>query len=478
MVEPESASWSVLTRPVFKLLLDLQTPKSLKELEDQYPDIGIDTLMKCLTKLFHIQCISIDGRLCFDPRELWQKKHEFPYYINIHATSRCNFSCKYCYNTALMRGSDMTLETANYIQKRLFLELPLKHLTFQFHGGEPLLLFHTLIVPFAKSSEQLSKKFCKSSRVLVQSNGSLIDEEMARIIKDMDIGIGISLDGDEESHNLHRVYPDGRGTHRDVKKGFEQVIKLNKHTAPLACIREPWQYSSFVNYFIREEISDFVIRPVYPIGRGKEKGGITPENAKFFAYEFLKSMDILARQNEGKTVDYYRSEDIEKRKTIFRNIAYYLELLISKERTNMCYRSPCGAGNCIIAFDINGDIYPCEEMVAYKKFKIGNIFQRENLANIILESESYQMLNTRLVDNLNGCRICPWRHFCGGGCPSKITASGESLEYGDYYCKFLKIVLEEFAWKISHDPSLVTKTLSLEYLKENPLDSSLWRISL
>jgi uncharacterized protein len=478
VVEPESASWAVLDRASFDLLGHLGAPLSLRDLESMYSAIEPQRFRGHLLDLFRVQCISIDGRLCHNPEELWRKRNVFPYFINIHLTSRCNFACRYCYNSMSTIGEDMTLETAKYIQKRLFLESPSQHLTFQFHGGEPLILFYDVVVPFAKSAAELSRKYGKTSRVLLQSNGSLITEDMARIIKEMDMGLGISLDGDEASHNEGRVYPDGRGTYRESRRGLQRLLNLGKHTAPLACIHEPAQYAHFIDYFVNEGISDFVIRPAYPFGRGKESKGITPENAASFAREFLKTLDRVARQNRGKTLDFYAADEKEKRRTVFRNITYYLELLISRERPNMCFRSPCGAGNCIISFNTKGDIYPCEEMVVHDKFKIGNIYQRDNIATTILESNAYRTLNGRLVEHLEGCRQCPWRRFCGGGCPSKIAASNENLDYGDYYCAFNKVVLEECAWKIAEDPSIATGNLTLDYLCRHPVDSSLWKLSL
>lgn len=478
VVEPESASWTVLDRVSFGLLQELRAPHSLKELAHKYPHREISRLRKFLLDLFRVQCVSIDGRFCHDPQALWRKRNFFPYYINIHITSRCNFACKYCYNSTLTTGTDMTLETAKYIQKRMFLESPLRQMSFQFHGGEPMLLFHKLIVPFTEYAEELSRKYCKNARILLQSNGSLITEEMAKIIKKHEMGLGLSLDGDELTHNRSRVYPDGRGTYREARRGLQLMIDAKKHTAPLSCIHEPREYSHLVNHYIQEGISDFVIRPPYPMGRGKNSKGITPENAASFAREFIKTLHTVARQNRGKTTDFCNTDDLENRRTVFRNLTYYLELLISRDRPNMCYRSPCGAGNCIISFNTNGDIYPCEEMVVHNLFKIGNVYQRENITTTILQSEAYQKLNNRLVENLAGCRQCPWRRFCGGGCSAKIAAAGESLEYGDYYCNFNKVVLEEFAWKISENPSLVTDTLTLEYLEKHPVDSSLWKISL
>jgi len=477
VVEPESASWTVLDAPAFEILQALETPLPLKELEERYPHIEEARLRQFLRGLFNVQCVSIDGRVCHDPALLWSTGQVFPYFINIHVTSRCNFHCTYCYNSPGAAGDDMPLETALYLQKKMFLEIPGRHLTFQFHGGEPLLRFHEIIVPFARSAEKLSRMYNKTSRVLLQTNGSLITREIAHIMKEMDMGVGISLDGHAPLYNLCRVYPDGRGTFDDVLRGFQHLVDAGKHTAPLACIQEPCQYELLVKGFLEKGIPDFVIRPAYPIGMGKQGRGITPENASHFAAEFLKTPDLLCEYNRDRTADFFSREEKENRRAVFRNLTYYLELLVSRERPNMCLRSPCGAGNCIISFDTNGDIYPFEEMVVHKKFRIGNIFQRENMARTIIESPAYRLLNERRVEILRGCRECTWRRFCGGGCPSKIAASGNSLDYGDHYCIFNRVVLEECAWRLAHEPELVNGVFTLEYLRKHPVDSSLWKIS-
>ena len=145
---------------------------------------------------------------------------------------------------------------------------------------------------------------------------------------------------------------------------------------------------------------------------------------------------MMAQQNRDKHHDFSYQEDIENRRTIFRNLTYYLELLVSKDRPNMCYRSPCGAGNCIISFNTNGDIYPCEEMVVHDLYKIGNVYDRRNITTTILESESNQKLNSRLVENLAGCRSCPWRRFCAGGCPARGVCLENSGKPGARHRQF------------------------------------------
>lgn len=476
-VEPESASWTVLDDFSRTLLKKLQGAQSFEELKNRLFPIEPSTVENFITSLYRLNFLRINGCSFHEPNRLRERGKKYPHFFSLHITNRCNFSCRYCYNDSSPARTDMALETSKFIIKKLLFEIPLPSITVEFHGGEPLLLFEEVIVPAVQYGESLSSTLGKKVRFLMQTNGSLISKRTADFIVTHDMGVGISCDGSETLHNRNRVFGDGRGTYEATLMGIKNLLARREHVGTLATIERPEEYSSLIHHAIAHDIRDISIRPVYPMGRATAKKGISPENASSFAGGFLEAFDLIRELNRGCSPPEHGKKP-ERKKMIFRNLCTYIELLISRERADMCYRSPCGAGNSIIGFDTDGEIYPCEEMIGFESLRMGNIYDSENLPSLILESSAYRRLNERMVDTLEGCRRCKWKHICGGGCISKIMATGRDPEYGDYYCGFNKIILEELALRISSEPSLVQQLLSTKCLRTTPVDSSLWRLSL
>ncbi|MHC9541864.1 MAG: radical SAM protein, partial [Vulcanimicrobiota bacterium] len=430
-----------------------------------------------ITSLYRLNFLRINGCSFHDPKKLWERKNRYPHFFSLHITNRCNFSCRYCYNDSSPARTDMALETSKFIIKKLLLEIPLPSITVEFHGGEPMLLFEEVIVPAVQYGESLSSTLGKKIRFLMQTNGSLISKRTADFITKHDMGVGISCDGNEALQNRNRVFCDGRGTYEATLKGIRNLFARRKRAGTLATIERPEDYSSVIQHAAAHGIHDISIRPVYPLGRAAKREGISDENASSFAGGFLKAVDLIVKLNrEWSSQEQNRKPEGEK--MIFRNLCTYIELLISKERTDMCYRSPCGAGNSITGFDTGGDLYPCEEMTGIENLRMGNIHDSESLLSIIVDSPAYRSLNERNVEKLAGCGRCKWMHICGGGCISKITAADGDPEQGDYYCGFNRTVLEELALRLSFEPSLAQLLLNTRHLETSPVDSSLWRLSL
>lgn len=475
-VEPGSASWTILDESSFTFMRALQNIRLYGELKDAGLHVQREKAERFICDLFRLNFLSIDGSLFYDTEKLWQRSSGYPHFFSLHITNRCNFMCRYCYNDSLPARSDMPIETVKFIIRKLLLEIPLPGITVEFHGGEPLLLFDEIIVPAVLFGESLSGALGKKIRFLMQTNGSLISRRAAGFIAEHDLGVGISCDGNESIHNRNRVFADGRGTYQKAMKGVEILLSRRGRAGTLATIEKPEEYCSVIRHAVAHNIRDLSIRPVYPMGRASAGAGINNENAPSFAEGFMEAVALISEIN-GNCLPPSRGKKPAEVKMVFRNLCRYLEMLISKERADMCYRSPCGAGNSITGFDTDGDIYPCEEMIGNESLRMGNIYDSKNLALLIRDSSPYRALDSRRVEKLEGCGRCEWRRVCAGGCISKIMATGGDSESGDYYCGFHKTVLGRLALAISAQPSLIQRLLSGRYLRDNQIDSSLWRLS-
>ena len=107
--------------------------------------------------------------------------------LALAVTGRCNFACRYCY-AAPLDAQDMSIDTA-------FKALKLaaqsgENFVLQFTGGEPLLNF-----PVIKkiAMQVIAQKL--PAKMQIQTNCSLMTDEIADFLYEHKIAIGVSLDG-------------------------------------------------------------------------------------------------------------------------------------------------------------------------------------------------------------------------------------------------------------------------------------------
>jgi uncharacterized protein len=85
------------------------------------------------------------------------------------------------------------------------------------HGGEPLLAGTGWLTELAGT---LRARVPAQVNIGVQTNGTLLRPRMLQTLKQLGIGIGVSLDGDAEATGRHRLYPSGRNSFDAVADGL------------------------------------------------------------------------------------------------------------------------------------------------------------------------------------------------------------------------------------------------------------------
>ena len=91
--------------------------------------------------------------------------------------------------------------------------------TYCLHGGEPLLMPKHRLEYFVESARAAMHQGCEA-KFLMQTNGILLTPEWCEILKDLDIKIGVSLDGPKAANDKFRVDHKNRGTYDSVIKGL------------------------------------------------------------------------------------------------------------------------------------------------------------------------------------------------------------------------------------------------------------------
>jgi uncharacterized protein len=153
----------------------------------------------------------------------------------IKVATRCNLDCTYCYEYNM--GDDswkrqphyMQLDTVRTLAERVKEHAIARHLNFvafSFHGGEPLLAgpdFYREAVRIIREvlGENIGCSFG------VQTNGTLITEEIVDLFSQEKIHIGLSLDGPKKINDKRRIHASGRGSFDDVMSGIQWLNTPN-----------------------------------------------------------------------------------------------------------------------------------------------------------------------------------------------------------------------------------------------------------
>ena len=374
---------------------------------------------------------ALSGRLVqsyLDEREGFRKEMERlrfglkPSAVYFNPTERCNFNCTYCYLPEEMRrnGRTMTLDEVCLALERLaaYFERTVEP------GAKPQLIFHGSEPMVAKDAvfgaiDRYRDRFLFG----VQTNATLLDDEAMDFLTSRGVGIGISLDAhvastaDAVRKNWH-----GHGAFSQVVRVMERLASYPAFNVITTVTRENVALlPELVDFYHDAGVGVVMFNPV----RCTRQGGLAlkPDD-EVLAEAFCAALDRS-----------YALFEKTGRKLVVANFANVLAGVVGPTgRRLMCDISPCGGGRCFFAVSAHGDLFPCSEFIGFPEYRGGNLFQDE--VEAVLESRPFRAVTSRVVEDIEPCRRCAIRHFCGAPCPAEVHAVGGKLEARSPYCRF------------------------------------------
>lgn len=147
--------------------------------------------------------------------------------LTIAPTLLCNFHCAYCYETP-QKGIFTDKEINAIIDFTIdkYHNDNYKKLKVNWYGGEPMLAINQV-----KTISEKLIAFCGENNIEYSanmvSNGSLIDEKKAKLLKELNINIvQITLDGLDEFQDIRRPSRDGKKMVDKIIKGMKYMDNL------------------------------------------------------------------------------------------------------------------------------------------------------------------------------------------------------------------------------------------------------------
>lgn len=333
--------------------------------------------------------LSIQNNFLFNPTN----------YHVIAVTNKCNFNCIYCHPDSTPGKEGMSKETGRKVLDFIF-SIPMRPgCQIVIEGGEPLLQWD-LIRYLYQESEKRAKEKGIGLRFSFTTNLSLMTEQIAKELSQMEINPCISFDGPKEIHDQQRPLAGGGGTYDKViywAHKLKDEYKLKVHAIPVVTkIALKYGPRAIIDEYLKLGQESVFFKPFRASGRALNKMNELAMTGKEF-FEFWK---------EG--VEYCL--ELEKKGIKMRelNATYLISNISQPVRKSMCHRRPCGAGFSILSYNSDGTINGCDATRGQGFLDFGHVDQ-DNYQTI--RSKALPLLSLT-PDAVPVCSNCPFMSYC------------------------------------------------------------------
>ncbi|MDD2554507.1 MAG: radical SAM protein [Desulfotomaculaceae bacterium] len=338
-----------------------------------------------------------------------------------NVTNRCNLRCKHCYIEAEDRKYQdelSTEEAREMINDLAAMKVPV----LLFSGGEPLI--RQDIYELGQMAAE------KGLRPVISTNGTLIDDAVARKIKKAGFQyVGISIDGAPATHDEFRNHP---GAFADALRGIRACLNNGVKTGIRFTVNKYNQddLPEIFEIIEREGIPRFCMYHLVYAGRGREMADMDTSIG-----EKRDILELVSR----KTVELYeKGVEVEILTTDNHADGIFLLNHIKEQQPErqeeieqlLQMHGGCSAGTKFANIDPRGNVHPCQ---FWQDYSVGNI--REKPFGEIWTSDDELMIKLREKDkHVKGkCGDCSYKSLCSG-CRIRARAVYDDLWAEDPAC--------------------------------------------
>lgn len=333
----------------------------------------------------------------------------------LKVTRDCNLRCRYCYvhNKDQYVGERMDYGLFQNIVERIIEDksrLHEKHpseFSLIFHGGEPLL---TEKKQLFKMIHYVHNRFSQSRmnfHIGMQTNLTLLDEEIAKFFSEYDVQIGVSFDGIKRSNRARSKIVNSAF----FEEKFNLMHKYNLDFGILVVVnRENLHHiKQSTDYLVKKyNVRGFKVNYAENVNDDMDDSEVEVSGQEFFRYAMKPYVDEYI--STGKTFESNMGLIIN------RFISYSLAFIRNRSKSN-CGLKVCGGGIRIIEIEPTGKTFLCGRYS--KEFPEAYMMHANDPDFLELKQlRKYlyfvQQKHQALLDA--GCDICPADNICDHGC--------------------------------------------------------------
>lgn len=320
------------------------------------------------------------------------------------ASGMCNMQCGYCFYHD--ESKNRKVESYGFMTEETLEQVVAKALcfadgscSFTFQGGEPFLRG----LPFFRKAIELQKKYnVKNLKIFnaIQTNGTCIDEDWAKFLKENRFLTGVSLDGTEFTHNFFRVDASGEGTFRRAMEGIGKLQEYQVDFNILTVVNSitAKKIPRIYGFYKQNGFTHLQFIPcLNPLGKEKEVFRYTLKPETYG--HFLKTLFDLW-YNDWKKGDVVHIQQFEE----------YVKMLLLMP-PGVCGMS--GICSCQHVVEADGEVYPCDFYVL-DEYKLGNL-NEVSFEEINRKREEIRFIEESAIGS-GKCVSCTYAAICRGGC--------------------------------------------------------------
>lgn len=358
----------------------------------------------------------------------------------LHMTDFCNLKCKYCfieggmcdnYKRMIMSKETVKASIDKFIQIQNLSNN--ERCSIVFYGGEPLSNFETVKYALKYIDEKQEKLNFVIDKVII-TNGTLINDNIAKELAEHNVLISLSLDGIKEVHDYNRIDYSNQGSFDKVINGLKILRNYNIEPS-ISCVM------SQISIDHIDETLQFILGDLKIKGIGFNHVSIipnlnyyNPEYENKYAKALIKVQEII----QQKYPDVYE-----------RRMGHKINCFIDKK----IIRADCtGCGEQISVSPL-GEIGICQGYMGTRKTFNNTVFDKNYFPN---EDEVFIEWSNRSPLNNKKCLNCPALATCGGGCPRNADMiNGDFREVDSAFCHFALDANEWLIWQNFEDQGYI-----------------------
>ena len=364
--------------------------------------------------------------------------------VIVKLTTGCNLKCVYC-SEGNIDKEDLSIETLY----KLIDELPIllnkykdNNIDLLWHGGESLIVGKKYLSEVMQYAQNKLKEY--NLHFLMQTNGTLIDDEWIELFEKFNVGLGISLDGYKDLHDKNRLTKNGQPTFNTI---LNNIIKLKNKGISVGTLmvlntKEKIDVDKLFR-FIKQYDLHPNIHPVIPCGRAKT--------------EDKKEIDMIYNNYINLMSSLYEKIMEDDEIIIIEPLNEIMDAILGITSIRECsFNGSCG--NKFICLYANGDVGFCGRAITLDNDNLiyGNL-KNDDLIDLYESANADKIRQRQKYLKNNDCKNCLEWDLCHGGCSFEAVNFSGNL-YSKYpHCELRKKLIYFF------------RTKGLELLKQHLL---------
>jgi len=329
--------------------------------------------------------------------------------LTLNITNGCNLACKYCFaNTSDKNARSMTFDIAKKaIDNMLAQKKELNEYSIFYFGGEPMLKKKLLLQISEYAYQEIVIKRQKKLKFFINTNATLMDEQILSLLKDYSFKVTVSIDGPKEIHDANRMDSHGKGSYNKVEECI-QLLKKNDIVTQLRPTLSPAlkDLTAVFDFFEKQEL---------PYGYAFSH--TTNYQSNLQNTYFTKQQLEETKQGFRAAMDYFAEKFINKKRVFCTELTHKISIIHYKaKRTHLC-----DAGRKNIAVDETGQYFGCQSMIPHRYSAMGDVFSNIN-------DEKRLQYMAKDITQITLCNNCTIRGLCVGGCEvERLNLENNSL---------------------------------------------------